>query len=180
MSAFSHLEWIKKNQKWPCMTFLPFLVTYYVTLYAYMSLCQSVGWSVGQSVGWSVNRLFSCLISWLVSRFVCLLVTPRMNKNEPKVAMYDFFAFFGCILRDSICIYVTMSVGRLVSQLVGRSIGCSVAWSVGWSVGLSVCWSVSQSRVGNCFQQPMNVTGVVHSIHCIWPCCFSFFIEHAT
>ena len=53
--------------------------------------------------------------------------TPRMNKNEPKVAMYDFFAFFGCIPRDSICIYVTMSVGRLVSELVGRSIGCSVA-----------------------------------------------------
>ena len=107
--------------------------------------------------------------------------TPRMNKNEPKVAMYDFFTFFGCILRDSICIYVTMSVSRLVGRLVGWSIGCSVGWSVGSSVGSSrsVCWSVSRSRVGDYLQQSMHMTGVVYSIHCILPCCFRFFIEHA-
>ena len=55
--------------------------------------------------------------------------TPRMNKNEPKVAMYDFFTFFGCILRDS------MSLCQSVSWLVGWLVGRSISWSVGWSVG---------------------------------------------
>ena len=100
-----------------------------------------------------------------------------MNKNEPKVAMYDFFAFFGCILRDSICIYVTMSVGQSVGWLVNWLFSYLISWLV-W-FGLSVCWSVSQSRVGNYLQQSMHMTGVVYSIHCIRPCCFRFFIEHA-
>ena len=45
-----------------------------------------------------------------------------MNKNEPIVAMYDFFAFFGCILCDSICHYVSQLVGLLVGWLVGQSV----------------------------------------------------------
>ena len=71
--------------------------------------------------------------------------TPRMNKKEPKVAMYDFFAFFGYILRDSICIYVTMSVSRLVGWSVSWLVGQSVVQLLDQLVGQSVCLSVGHT-----------------------------------
>jgi len=67
---------------------------------------------------------------------------PRMNKNELKVAMYDFFTFFGCILCDSICHYVSWSVSQSVGWSVNRLFTWLVRWLVSWFVCLLVCQSV--------------------------------------
>ena len=67
-------------------------------------------------------------------------------------------------------------VGQSVVQLAGQLVGQSVRLLVGLSVGLLVC----RFRVDDSLRQPTHVTGVVYSIHYIQPCCFSFFIEHAT